>query len=52
MKPFQQRLESLLKKISGRDEVGIDEILSHLPEVKNNKKKLEKVHALMIEINC
>jgi len=27
MKPFQQRLESLLKKISGRDEVGIDEIL-------------------------
>ncbi|MBT6452121.1 MAG: hypothetical protein HOK60_03855, partial [Planctomycetes bacterium] len=52
MKPFQQRLELLLKKISGRDEVGIDEIISHLPEVKNNKKKLEKVHALLTKIDC
>ncbi len=52
MKPFQQRLETLLKKIAGREEINIDEIISHLPEVKNSKKKLSKVQELLLKIDC
>ena len=52
MKPFQERLEALLKKLAKRKEVRLGEIINILPEIKSNKKKLIKVSDLLNELGC
>ena len=52
MKPFQERLKALLKKLAKRKQVRLGEIINVLPEIKSNKKKLIKVSDLLNELGC
>ena len=52
MKPFQDRLEKLLKKISGQKSVTFTEIIKILPELGSHKAKLTKVRDLLQKIGC
>ncbi|RTZ90106.1 MAG: hypothetical protein DSY92_07595 [Planctomycetota bacterium] len=52
MKPFQERLEALLKKLAKRKEVRLGEIINILPEIKSSKKKLIKVSDLLNQLGC
>ncbi|MEE2889827.1 MAG: sigma-70 family RNA polymerase sigma factor [Planctomycetota bacterium] len=52
MKPFQDRLKKLLKKISGHKSIKFDEIIKILPELISQEKKLIKVRDLVLELGC
>ena len=52
MKPFQDRLEKLLNKISGKDSVKFEQILKILPELKTKQKKLVQVRTLLAKLGC
>ena len=52
MKPFQDRLENLLKKISGDDSVKFEQILKILPELRTKRKKLIQVRKLLAKLGC
>ena len=52
MKPFQDRLENLLKKISGDDSVKFEQILKILPELRTKREKLIQVRKLLAKLGC
>jgi RNA polymerase primary sigma factor len=52
VKPFQDRLENLLKKISGDDSVKFEQILKILPELRTKREKLIQVRKLLAKLGC